>query len=72
MAHGLQVRKHTVLVLVICLKGALAVGGKVSFSKNSRTLEILTNERLWFLYLLSRKDGFHKQRHLDKPFSTDA
>lgn len=61
MAHGLQVRKHNVLVFGYLPEGSFGWGEKVSFSKNSRTLEILGNEKLWFLYLLSRKNGFQSR-----------
>lgn len=61
MAHGLQVRKHNVLMLGYLPEGIFGWGGKVSFSKNSRILEILTNEKLWLSSLLSRKAGFQNR-----------
>lgn len=43
MAYGLQVRKHIVPVFGYLPEWSIGWEGKDNFSKNSRTLEILTN-----------------------------
>lgn len=61
MAYGLQVRKHNALLFGYLIEGSLGCGEEVNFSKKSRTLEILTNQRPYFLHLLRRKTGFQNR-----------
>lgn len=64
MAHGLQVRKYNMFIFGYLIEGSFGDGGRLvsaKIVKNSKTLEILTNEMLCFWYLLRRKSGFRNR-----------